>query len=162
MTHAMFGSTLSLVVAFVAPPSPGVLPVRTRAPAMMSPILPAPPAPPSINLDKGYGGGDDAGLTLMDVPHDEYKALASLWAFQYEMAAAAARSNDDGFGDEERNAASSRYAVRWVGDLAPTGWFGALKGRALGVYFDVAHGDSADALCLVRYERDTSSLARAP
>ena len=44
---------------------------------------------------------------------------------------------------------------RWVGDLAPSGWFGALKGRTMAVY--LGDFDSApEALIVVRYERDNS------
>ena len=48
-------------------------------------------------------------------------ALLSLWCFQYEREAE---------GDEtDPDLLSARFMSHWVGDQAPSGWFGMLKGR---------------------------------
>lgn len=47
-----------------------------------------------------------------------------------------------------------------MGDQSPSGWFGQLKGRSLGVYLgDVTR--APEALVLVRYELDASAWKRA-
>ena len=49
---------------------------------------------------------------------------------------------------------------QWVGDLAPSGWFGMLKGRTLGAFLG-ASLKQPEALIAVRYERDSSDWKRA-
>ena len=50
--------------------------------------------------------------------------------------------------------------ARWVGDFAPYGWFGILKGRTLGAYISGTF-ETPEALIAVRYERDLSTMRHA-
>ena len=45
----------------------------------------------------------------------------------------------------------------WCGDLAPSGWFGRLKGRSLGAFV----AGRLEAMISIRYEIDSSSLLKA-
>jgi len=126
-------------------------PARSRPVAMRAPILPAPPAPPQSGMGRGYGGGDNGGLLLTDISSEERHALLALWCFQYEIVAD--RHDDE---DDHALLAKARFMARWIGDMAPSGWFGRLKGRNLGVYLGDAMGQP-EAIVAVRYELDTSS-----
>lgn len=115
--------------------------------------LPAPPAPPPTFTDWGYGGGGDDALLLTDVPQEQRMALMSLWHFSYEHAHAQQHGDEDDADDQDLRIA--RYLSRWVGDLAPSGWFGLLRGRCLGAFLGT-NLEQPQALIAVRYERDNS------
>ena len=49
------------------------------------------------------------------------------------------------------------YVLRWIGDVAPSGWFGAFKGRTLAAYL----GDNLETPEAVAVVRCVSALLRA-
>ena len=129
----------------------GRLAMRGGRSMMCNPIYtpPAPPAPPSV--DRGYGGDGDASILLSDVPMQRRNALLSVWGFQYEVEAA------------HRDVRATKSMSKWIGDLAPSGWFGMFRGRTLGAYLGSRaspRGPSPEALVVVRYKIDASEWQR--
>lgn len=152
LLFALLQPALTLLVHPAARLAPSA--ARPRALAAVMWELPAPPAPPRIDTDHGYGGGDDSSLLLADVSIDERQAIATIWNAQYEMEAQWEAPWDE-------DVHKSHYLARWVGDFGPTGWFGRLKGRTLGAYFDTDLDKQPEALVALHYELDTSDWRRA-
>jgi len=97
-------------------------------------------------VELGYGGSDDGVFRQLEM--SLVRALAAVWSLQRSH-----RGEDDSVATLQRMAS-------WHGDervhddgLVP----GMLKGRSLGAYF----GESLEAVVMLRYERDLSSLQRA-
>ena len=145
------GATLLLSVAAPC----GRLAMRGGRPMMCNPIYtpPAPPAAPPV--DRGYGGDNDASILLSDMTMKRRNALLSVWGFQYEVEA-------DG-DDTNRDVRAAKSMSQWIGDLAPSGWFGMFRGRTLGAYLGSRgspRGPSPEALVVVRYKIDASEWRR--
>ena len=145
----LLSAILGGLLAWSSPLRPSLPPSRSAVAAMKI-NLPAPPAPPPTHTDKGYGGGDGFNIMLTDVCMEEKTALLSVWKFLYEQEAE---------GDStHRDVKAARFLSGWIGDQAPSGWLGKLKGRMLGMYIDGPGALKADALIAVRYERDSSDM----
>jgi hypothetical protein len=129
----MLDAACALMVAATALSRQAVAPRGGRI--AMSGSLPAPPAPPIAGQGRGYGGDDGFGLLLTEVSAAQRHALLSLWSFQYER------------DEDPDNLRAAHFQSRWVGDRAPSGWFGMLKGKTLGVFADAERAPEGRTRC---------------
>ena len=126
---------------------------RRCAPVQLCIPREAPPAPPPIRSDPGYGGGGDGDLVLQTMSPEERKATLALWKLYYEHEA---ERDEFGTHSSAEDAIAAGFVARWVGDMAPSGWFGTLTGKTLGAYI----GDSLEGIAVIRYELDGSDWQR--